>query len=324
MSLGGFLGINFDVIAMTIPILETTIYERPEELQTPDNHTRQEMHERMQYFSTPEGWQHGLDYKPDPTDVFIVTPPKCGTTWMQQIDHGLRTRGSMDFDEITRVVPWIDMAYDTGIDIYAPQVAQPRAFKTHSTLDEVPKGGKYIIVLRDPKDALLSDYHFFEGFFFEKGSIDLETFAREDYLPNRDVFKHIIAFWDRRKDEDILPLCYENMKADLPRTVERVAQFIGIPLDDELKDIVVRHSDIKFMREHEDQFEDNIIRKTRSEAMGLPLDGKLLKVRSGEVGGSKTAVPDEIIKELDRMWREEITSRFGLNSYEDLRKDVVN
>jgi hypothetical protein len=104
------------------------------------------MHERMQFFSTDEGWKRGLAYKPEPTDVFIVTPPKCGTTWMQQIVHGLRTRGSMDFDEISSVVPWINMAHDLGMDIYAPQVADPKAFKTHSTLDEVPKGGKYIAV----------------------------------------------------------------------------------------------------------------------------------------------------------------------------------
>ena len=75
----------------------------------------------MEDFSTSEGWRRGLDYKPSPTDVFIVTPPKCGTTWMQQIVHGLRTRGSMDFDEIGRVVPWINMAHDMGIDIHAPQ-----------------------------------------------------------------------------------------------------------------------------------------------------------------------------------------------------------
>jgi hypothetical protein len=135
-----------------------------------ENYTRpttiEEVHERMKDFATPEGWQRGLAYKPDPTDVFVVTPPKCGTTWMQQIVHGLRTRGSMDFDEICRVVPWINMAHDVGIDLYAPQVAHPRAFKTHSTLDEAPKGGKYIIVVRDPCDALLSNYLFFEGMFF--------------------------------------------------------------------------------------------------------------------------------------------------------------
>lgn len=296
-------------------------------MDNPNNFKRpasiQEMHERFKHFATPEGWQRGLDYKPDPTDVFIVTPPKCGTTWMQQIVHGLRTRGSMDFDEITRVVPWINMAYDTGIDLYAPQVAQPRAFKTHSTLDEVPRGGKYIVIVRDPCDALLSDYHFMEGMFFEPGTISLEEFAREEFIPARDIHKHIIAFWHRRNDEDVLTLCYENMKADLSHTIERVAAFIGISLDEELKEIVLQQSDIKFMKEHREQFEDHIIRKARSAAMRLPLDGQLNKVRSGQVGESREVVPDEIKKELEAVWQEEITPNTGLNSYEDLTKELI-
>ena len=281
-----------------------------------------EMQERFKDFATTEGWQHGLNYTPDPTDVFIVTPAKCGTTWMQQIVHGLRTRGSMDFDEITRVVPWINMAFDTGIDIYAPQVARPHAFKTHTKLDEVPKGGKYIVIVRNPADALVSEYHFMEEMFFEKGTISLEEFAREEFISFQEIHKHILAFWDRRNDSDVLPLCYENMKADLPRTVERVAAFIGTPLDEELKEIVVRQSDIKFMQEHKDQFEDHIIRRARSEAMRLPLDGRLNKVRNGQVGESSELVPEEIIKQLDVLWQEVVTPKTGLQSYEALRKEL--
>lgn len=284
----------------------------------------QEMHERMQNFSTSEGWQRGLDYKPAPTDVFIVTPPKSGTTWMQQIVHGLRTRGSMDFDEIGRVVPWINMAHDMGIDIHAPQASDPRAFKTHSTLDEVPKGGKYIVVLRDPKDALLSHYHFFEDFFFEKGSIDLETFAREHYIPGRDVHQHVTALWGKRNDERVLPLFFENMKTDLAGTIEKVAEFIGIELDDELKQIVLKQSDIKFMQAHKDQFEDHLVRKARSGPMRLPLDGQLNKVRNGQVGESKEIVPDHIKTELDKVWQTEVTAKIGLKSYEDLKKELTN
>jgi hypothetical protein len=242
---------------------------------------------------------------------------------MQQIVHGLRTRGSMDFDEICRVVPWINMAHDVGIDLYAPQVAHPRAFKTHSTLDEAPKGGKYIIVVRDPCDALLSEYHFFEGMFFEKGSVTLEAFARGYFIPLHDIWKHVLSFWDRRRDDDILALCYENMKADPARTIETVANFVGIPLDDELRRIVLRQSDISFMQEHKEQFEDHILRKARSAAMRLPPDGQLNKVRNGQVGESKNRVPDEIKKELDEVWLEDITAKIGLNSYEDLRKELA-
>jgi len=282
----------------------------------------QEMHERMQNFATDEGWQRGLDYKPAPTDVFIVTPPKCGTTWMQQIVHGLRTRGSMDFDEIGRVVPWINMAHDMGIDIFASQGANPKAFKTHTPLNEVPKGGKYIVVLRDPKDALVSHFHFFEEFFFEKGSIDLETFAREHYLPHQDVHRHVLALWNQRNSETVLPLFFENMKTDLAGTIERVADFIGIELDDELKQIVLKQSDIKFMQRHKDQFEDHLIRKARSSAMQLPLDGQLNKVRNGQVGEAKEKVSDEIKAELDSIWQEKITAQIGLKSYDDLRNQI--
>jgi hypothetical protein len=230
----------------------------------------------------------------------------------------------MDFDEIGRVVPWINMAHDMGIDIHAPQAANPRAFKTHSTLDEVPKGGKYIVVLRDPKDALVSDYHFMGEMFFDKNSVSLEEFAREDFIPSRDVHKHILAFWGKRKDEKVLALCYENMKADLAGNIEKVADFIGIELDDELKQIVLRQSDIKFMQAHKDQFEDHLVRKARSGPMKLPLDGQLNKVRTGKVGESNDVVPDPIKKELDHVWQAEVTAKTGLNSYEDLRKELAN
>ncbi len=284
----------------------------------------EDMHERLNNFSTEEGWQKGLAYKPDPTDVFIVTPPKCGTTWMQQIIHGLRTRGSMDFDDISRVVPWLNMAHDMGIDIYAPQVAAPRAFKTHTPLNELPQGGKYIVVLRNPYDALLSHYHFFENMFFEKGSIDLATFAREHYVPGKQLVKHILAVWNHRKDDNVLVFCFENMKADLTGAIEKVAKFINIPLDDELKQIIMTQSDIKFMQKYQEQFEDSIIREKRFAAMKLPADGRLHKVRTGNVGDAKQGVPVEIKKELDEIWQKEIKPITGLSSYDDLQKELAS
>jgi len=277
-------------------------------------------------FRTPTGEAHGLAYQPDPTDVFVVTPAKCGTTWMQQIVHGLRTRGSMDFDEITGVVPWIEMAKDMGIDIYKPQVANPRAFKTHKNLHDVPKGGKYICVVRDPKDAMLSLYRFFEGWIFEKGSISIEEFALNFYIgtDGRGYWDHIQALWGRRNDPDVLPLCYENMKQDLSGTVEKVAEFMEIELDNELKDIVVTQSDFKFMNEHNHKFDDHIVRETRNAVCGIPMDGTTSKVKNGNVGESKHGVPDEVKAKFDKIWDEKITSQIGLRSYEDLRRELVN
>ena len=81
----------------------------------------------------------------------------------------------MDFDEITLVVPWLELALDLGIDPDAPQVAEPRAFKSHLNWHDVPKGGRYITMVRDPGDVLVSMYHFHEGWRFEAGSIPWTT-----------------------------------------------------------------------------------------------------------------------------------------------------
>jgi hypothetical protein len=37
---------------------------------------------------------------------------KEGTIWVQQICHQLRTGGDMEFEEISQVVPWIELARD--------------------------------------------------------------------------------------------------------------------------------------------------------------------------------------------------------------------
>jgi hypothetical protein len=45
---------------------------------------------------------------------------------MQQILHQLRSGGDMSFDEINDVVPFIELAYDTELDLEAEHKYQPR------------------------------------------------------------------------------------------------------------------------------------------------------------------------------------------------------
>ncbi|CAB4036669.1 sulfotransferase domain-containing [Paramuricea clavata] len=84
------------------------------------------MMQRLSVVTTKEGVSRGLSFKPRSDDVFVVTPPKCGTTWMQQILHQLRSGGDMSFEDIYDVVPFIELAYDTEIDLEAEHKYQPR------------------------------------------------------------------------------------------------------------------------------------------------------------------------------------------------------
>ena len=87
-------------------------------------------------------------FRPRPTDVIITPFGKCGTTWLQQTFHTLRTGGDMDFDDISRVVPWIETSAGLGLDLDAEQRAEPRGFKSHLGYDLIPKGANYVVSFR--------------------------------------------------------------------------------------------------------------------------------------------------------------------------------
>lgn len=280
--------------------------------------TLAELHDRQKRMLTEEGLRRALAFQPQPTDVIITPYAKSGTTWVQQIVHGLRTRGDMNFDEITSVIPWIEMAYDLGMDVNQPQVAHPRAFKSHLSWDLVPKGARYIYVIRDPKDVVVSMYHFMAGWWFETGAISLPVFAREQFLQSKrptSYWAHIRSWWPHRHAANVLFLCYEDMKQDLPHTVQRIAAFIGCALDNELLDIVVRQSSMEFMSAHKRHFDDHLIREKRDAVCGLPPGGDSSKVRTGNVGDHTRELPPEVIAELDRRWQEEIEGTLGFSSY---------
>ena len=272
---------------------------------------------------TEEDVHKGLSLKLRPTDVVITPFGKCGTTWLQQIVHTLRTRGDMDFDDISRVVPWIETSTGLGIDLDGPQKASPRAFKSHLDADTVPRGGKYINSIRCPGDALFSMHKFMEGWFLEPGAVSVDEFARQQFIASGGYWKHLLSWWHRRKDTDVLYLVYEHMRDDLPGTIRRVAEFIDIPLDDELMAIAEEHASLDFMLKHKDRFDDCLLRALSEEKSGLPKGSDSSKVRAGQVGSGKKGISQAVQNELDEVWRREVTESIGYESYEDLIADLL-
>ena len=293
-----------------------------------------ELRDVMSRFSSERGIARGLAFAPRATDVFVATYPKCGTTLMQQIVHGLRTAGDLDFEDISAVVPWLELAWDLGIDPTAEQRAKPRAFKTHLDQGSLPRGGRSIYVLREPEAALVSFYHFFSGWFFEPGAIDLETFALDFVLSRSgrgDYWEHLVSWWSERRDPQVLPLCYEDVVADREACVRRVASFIDLAAEQGLDaaaleariEIATRQSSIEFMREHPRLWEDRLICERRNAVMGLPADAKSTKVRRG---ATRPAV-DELTAPVRDAWRERwaaiVEPATGCADYAALRRRVT-
>ena len=256
-------------------------------------------------------------WRPRPTDVVISPFGKCGTTWLQQIFHTLRTRGDMDFDDISRVVPWIETAGALGLDIEAPQRAEPRGFKSHLAHDALPPGAKGIVSFRDPRDALVSMYRFMEGWFMEPGAVPIADFAYNwiGRDVDRSYWGHLLSWWNVRHDPDVLVMSYEQMIAQPEASIRQVAAFCGIALDDDLLALTLERSSIAFMLAHKDRFDDAMARKLSESRCNLPLGSDSSKVRQGGVGGHKAELTPEIIAKLDARWRDLVTPVTGFTDY---------
>ena len=253
-------------------------------------------------------------YQPRPSDVVITPYGKSGTTWTQQIFHTLRTRGDMDFDDISRVVPWIETSGRLGIDINAEQRAEPRGFKSHLEYEQLPRGAKYINVIRDPLDAAYSGYKFMEGWYLEPGAVSPEEYilARGE---DASYHKHFVSWWNHRHDEDVLYLVYEHMKEDAEGTIERIADFAGIDLDDELRAITLEHSSLSFMQKFKDRFDDAMLRAD-SEKEALPPGSDSAKVRVGKI--AEFSWSSDVVDLYDKLWQTHVAPVTGYASYAEV------
>jgi len=283
--------------------------------------TIDEFAERIARFVSPSGLLYARAFRPRPDDVVIATFPKSGTTWMQQIAHGLRTRGDMSFEEITEVTPWIEAAFDVGWDLEADQIAAPRIFKSHLSGEQLRLDCRSIVVLRDPIDALVSFYDFMNGWFLEPDVVSIESFVR--YIATRDhhagdYWSHLTSWWMRRREPGVLLTAFEELKRDLPAEVRRVAAFLGVGDDAQSLEIATRQSRFEFMKAHESQFDEHLTAHARNRACGLPEDARCTKVHRGESGQAQQRLDVETRSMLDEFWNNRVTPVTGFVSYAEL------
>jgi hypothetical protein len=264
-------------------------------------------------------------YRPRPTDIVISPAGKCGTTWLQQTFHTLRTRGDMDFDDISRVVPWIETSHGLGLDLEAPQRAEPRGFKSHMGWGDMPKGAKYIVSFRDPKDAWVSHFHFMNGWFLEPGSVSLAEYSMTRLgAPDeaRDFWGHLLSWWAERDNPNVLLLSYEDMTANPEANIRRVADFCGLPLDDDLLALTLERTSLSYMLAHKDRFDDRMMREKSEALCNLPPGSDSAKVRKGGVGGHKEELTAEVASALDEKWRTRVAPVTGFDDYAGLEAAV--
>jgi aryl sulfotransferase len=188
-------------------------------------------------------------FDPRPGDVYVCTPPKCGTTWTQTIVHSLMWPDGGGPLPVMTVAPWLEAEFNVLDETLALLAAQPhrRQIKTHTPADGIPffDDARYIFVARDGRDAFMSWCNHRAN--MKRGIVDeVNQRALADGIPpmpqwDGDVhgffaqwitdgalFRHVLTFWQRRSAPNLLLLHYNDLKSDLDGEMRRIADFLGL------------------------------------------------------------------------------------------------
>ncbi len=245
------------------------------------------------------------DYQPTQHDVVVCTYPKCGTNWTMQIAYQIAMRGQGDFAHIHDVIPWPDFAKQELLiplsDDTARQVAPTglRVIKTHLEWERVPytKDARYICIIRDPKDAFVSQYHFIRdvvlGPLMPSVPIMLQIFF-SDAAPF--VWEeHLHGYWKERQLPNLLILTFEEMNRDLPAAVRNIAAFMGVELTEEEFNTVCEKSSFAYMKAANEKFAPPAISPWSSPNRQM--------IRRGASGGSSELITPEQQRFIDAKCR---------------------
>ncbi|XP_034621705.1 amine sulfotransferase-like isoform X2 [Trachemys scripta elegans] len=271
---------------------------------------------------TPEYIDSLEDFEIRDSDVFIVTYPKSGTVWTQNILCLIYHEGHRDGTENMEIkyrVPWLEYNIYNMDYVHRPS---PRLFTTHLPYYLVPRDlrnrrAKVIYVARNPKDVAVSYFH------FSNLSVTLET------IPDFNIFlerflagkvassswlDHVRGWSTHREEFNIFFLTYEEMKKDLRGAVLKICKFLGKQLNEKELDTVVENATFDKMktdpRANYDSMQSNLQER-----------GKGHFLRKGIIGDWKNTMTVAQSERFDNVFKEKMKDLSSTFSW-DINDDI--
>ncbi|KAI7754873.1 hypothetical protein M8C21_025132 [Ambrosia artemisiifolia] len=189
-------------------------------------------------------------FKALPSDIYLATMPKSGTTWLKALMFALVNRNQYKKNDLLDhpllvsnphvCIPFIEIEIFKNTPTYG-DVYSPRLFSTHIPYTSLPQsildsGCRLVYLCRNPKDILVSTFHF-ANTIRDKSHRPL-TFEEAFESFSKGIMPYVGPYWDHVKGyhkvslehpETVLFLTYEDLKIDTVNIVKRLAKFLGYP-----------------------------------------------------------------------------------------------
>ncbi|WOG89753.1 hypothetical protein DCAR_0208992 [Daucus carota subsp. sativus] len=271
---------------------------------------------------------HGLveslkHFQPRKNDVFLVTAPKSGTTWLKAIIYTLLNRPVHHPQDphhplLTKtphqLVPFLGLLKPSEYDLISNSPdSSTRIFGLHMPIIGLPKAViedngsgncKVVYLCRDIKDTFVSFFHFLNQH-LEPSNNCLENLFDlyvRGVSPGGPVWDQIMGYWkgSLERPDKVLFIKYEDMKCEPHVQLKRLALFLGKPVSEEeentgLLDQIISLCSIDNMRKLE------VNRRGIDDSLGMK---NHTFYRRGVVGDWKKYLTAEMAAKLDHITEE--------------------
>lgn len=256
----------------------------------------------------PESLKYYEEFTFRKDDVIIVTYPKSGTTWMQEIVPLILSGGdpaSVETLPNWDRVPWLEEHRASILKL--EERPSPRIFATHFHHNMMPPSvsevkPKVIYVMRNPRDVFTSSFHYYGITSFLVSPGTQREFLHK-FLDGKVMFgswfDHVKGWLNAEDKQRIMYISYEELIMDLKDSVSRIAQFLEKPLDAEVTEKIAERCLFKNMKKNNMSNYSAVPREfmdqTKSEFL-----------RKGIAGDWKNLLTAEEAQHFDAFYREQM------------------
>ena len=232
-----------------------------------------------------------------PDDIFLVSFPKSGSTWTRFLVGNLIFPDTpVNFANIPMLVPALLSTPRKDID----RVPRPRIIKSHECFD--PLYPRTIYIVRDPRDVVLSLYHYHRKVRKIADDLPIETFVKRflagETVPHGSWGQNVMTWLTTREgDPRFLMLRYEDLLADTERELRKIIRFLALDTTGAQITQAVERSSAARMRELEKAQGKDLDRMVRTESRK-----DLMFVRTATSGGWRKGLPTPMVEKIETAW----------------------
>ncbi|SFR44732.1 sulfotransferase domain-containing protein [Litoreibacter janthinus] len=263
-----------------------------------------------------------------PDDIFVVTPPKCGTTWMQTI-VALLLSGNPDVEtELSVRMPWVDIRIREMTEVAArlEAMSHRRSMKSHTPMDGLPQHDQahYICVFRHPLDAHFSYRKHVRNIpmpwfdlWYPEDDTDGITFRRfldggaegfdTDAMPLAHILQHYKAAAALADRHNVTLFHYADMTRDLSGTFSKLADLLGLTYSTSVMEQLVQVATFDNMKANAERYAPSGgkgFMKSDSEFFHSGSSGKWRGKLTDQEIAAYDAMMDAHLEPAERAWLE--------------------